>query len=106
TCINDAIDSRGRPMVLMGMSEELIGDGDIEIVRAQNRNFALGEGFRRCARESNVLALMMRYQAQAERNYRRALEEFDRLKALRQDLPNEPSIDSTSESPNEPIPAS
>lgn len=30
------------PFILM--SPELAGDGDIEITRAQNRNFALGEG--------------------------------------------------------------
>jgi uncharacterized protein (DUF2249 family) len=30
-------------------------------------------------------------QAQAERQYRRVIEEFDRLKALRAELPNEPS---------------
>jgi hypothetical protein len=41
------------------------------------------------ARESNSFSLLLRYQAQAERHYRRAIEEFDRLKALRQELPNE-----------------
>jgi hypothetical protein len=42
------------------------------------------------ARESNSFSLLLRYQAQAERHYRRAIEEFDRLKALRAELPNEP----------------
>jgi hypothetical protein len=27
------------------MSQELAGDGDIEITRAQNRNYCLAEGF-------------------------------------------------------------
>jgi hypothetical protein len=41
---------------------------------------------------------MLRYQAQAERQYRRAVEEFERLKALRDELPdellpNEPATD-------------
>src|ERR1039458_6653123 len=35
--------SFGEPMVLM--NEELAGNGDIEITRAQNRNYLLGEGF-------------------------------------------------------------
>jgi hypothetical protein len=71
------------------MSQELAGDGDIEITRAQNRNYALGVGFHRVARQSNSISLMLRYQAQAERQYRRAVEEFERLKALRDDLPDE-----------------
>jgi hypothetical protein len=41
------------------------------------------------ARESNSFTLLLRYQAQAERHYRRAIEEFDRLKALREELANE-----------------
>jgi hypothetical protein len=45
------------------------------------------------ARESNSFTLLLRYQAQAERHYRRAIEEFDRLKALRGELPNEPITD-------------
>jgi hypothetical protein len=45
------------------------------------------------ARESNSFTLLLRYQAQAERHYRRAIEEFDRLKALRKELPNEPIIE-------------
>ena len=42
------------------------------------------------ARHSNSWPLFLRYQAQAERNYRRALEEFSRLQALRAELPNQP----------------
>src|SRR5271169_3184167 len=67
-----------------------------EIARAQNRNYCLAEGFLRLARQSNGWSIFLRYQAQAERQYRRALEDFDRLKALRPDLPNE-------DLPNEPI---
>lgn len=72
------------------MPAELAGNGDIEITRAQNRNFALGEGFHRLARKSNCWSLFLRYQAQSERMYRRAVEEFERLKRLRHELPNEP----------------
>ena len=73
------------------MASELSGDGDIEITRAQNCNYALGEGFHRMVKQTNSWSLAIRYQAQAERHYRRAVEEFERLKALRQELPNEPN---------------
>jgi hypothetical protein len=77
TCLDQVLDSSGNPALLM--TKELAGDGDIEITRAQNR---------------------IRYQAQAERHCRRAVEEFERLKALRQELPNEPISDAQPE-PNE-----
>jgi hypothetical protein len=58
---------------------------DIEVARVQNRNFVLAEGFQHSAAKSNALSLCLRYAAQAERHYRRALDEFNRLKALRPD---------------------
>ena len=74
----------------------------VEITRAQNRNYALAEGFHRMARQpTNTWSLFLRYQAQAERHYRRAVEEFDRLKALRAELPNEPIWEAQPEE-NEP----
>jgi hypothetical protein len=88
TCLNESLDSTGNPVILM--DPQLAGEGDIQITRAQNRNFLLGEGFRRCAGQSNSWSLAMRYQIQAERHYRRAIEEFERLKALRSKLPTEP----------------
>lgn len=78
---------------------QLAGDGDIEITRAQNRNFLLGEGFHRMVRQSSSWSLLIRYQAQAERNHRRAIEEFERLKALRQELPNEAILDPNTTNP-------
>jgi hypothetical protein len=89
TCLNEALDPSGNPVIYM--ASELSGDGDIEITRAQNCNYALGEGFHRMVKQTNSWSLAIRYQAQAERHYRRAVEEFDRLKALRQELPNEPN---------------
>jgi hypothetical protein len=84
------------------MSQQLAGDGDIEITRAQNRNYALADGFDRMARRpSNTWSLFLRYQAQAERQYRRAVEEFDRVKRLRPDLRNEPILETQPEE-NEP----
>jgi hypothetical protein len=81
------------------MSRELAGDGHlvaryIEIIRAQNRNYALAEGFHRMTLQpANTWSLFLPYQAQAERHYRRAVEEFDRRKALRAELPNEPILE-------------
>jgi hypothetical protein len=98
TCLNEAFDNTGNPVVLM--NEELAGDGDIEITRAQNRNYLLAEGFQRMARQSNSWSLLLRYQAQAERHYRRAVEEFERLRALRDELPNEAIFEAQPE-PNE-----
>jgi hypothetical protein len=104
TGMNQALDPSASAVVLM--NPELAGDGDIEITRAQNRNFLLGVGFHRMAHQSNSFGLFLRYQAQAERNYRRAVEEFERLKALRdelpeEELPNEPTIEVQPEQ-NEP----
>jgi len=56
---------------------------NIEASKEQNRGFLLAEGIRKLAKESNCLSLMLRYQAHAERQYRRAVEEFERLKKLR-----------------------
>ncbi len=56
-----------------------------------DRNFALAEGFRHMNRRGNDWTLFLRYQAQAERQYRRALEELERLQALRDEQPNEPN---------------
>ena len=117
TCLNSCYDPFGEPIVLM--NEELAGNGDIEITRAQNRNYLLGEGFHRMAGKSNSWSLCLRYQAQTERHYRRAVEEFDRLKALRAEIPNEAiseaqpeqteptcTVDETNPSPPEdPVPA-
>ena len=97
TCLNESLDSSGNPII--AMSRELAGDGDIEITQAQNRNYALAEGFDRMVRQSNSWSLLLRYQAQAERQYRRAIEEFERLKALRPGLSDEPP----DELPDEPI---
>jgi hypothetical protein len=91
TCLDASFDNGGEPTRLM--TSAIAGDGDIEVTRAQNRKFLLGDGFHRLSRESNSFTLLLRYQAQAERHYRRAIEEFDRLKAFRAELPIEPITD-------------
>jgi hypothetical protein len=100
TCLTEALDPLNNPVVRM--NPELSGGGDIEVTRAQNRNWLLGEGFRRCVDQSNSWSLFIRYQAQAERHYRRAVEEFERLKALRQELPNKLVFDAQPV-PKEPL---
>jgi hypothetical protein len=82
------------------MSPDLVGGG-IEITHAQNCNYALADGFHRLARKDNTFPLFLRYKIQTERLYRRAVEEFDRLKALRPELPNEAILEAQPEE-NEP----
>src|SRR6201992_2161939 len=65
--LNCAIEDSGRAFRPMG--EDMIGDGDIEITRAQNRNYAAGEGVRQMSTESDVWALLIRYQVNADRQY-------------------------------------
>jgi hypothetical protein len=90
TALDYCLERDGRPVRLM--NEKLAGDGDIEITRAQNRNFALGEGFRIMMKESEVWSILMRYQTNAERQYRRAVEDWERIKRLRPQMPNHPDI--------------
>ena len=68
---------------------------DTGVAQAQIRSYRFADGFQRQAAKSNGWTLFLRYQAQTERLYRRAIEEFERLRALRGELPDE--------IPNEPI---
>ena len=110
TCLDVALNHDGTPFT--PMSPELAGNGNINITNAQNRNYALADGFHRIVRQANSWSLFLRYQAQAERHYRRAVEEFDRLKSLRPELPNEAILEvqpkekePTYAPPDEPISA-
>ena len=89
SAMNEVLNIDNNPIVTM--EPDMIG-GDIEITRQQNRNFCMAEGFRRIAKESDLMNLALRYRIQAERDYRRALEEFQRLERLRPKLPNEPDL--------------
>lgn len=62
----------------------------LQVTRDQNRNVGLADGFHLMSRDTRTWTLFLRYQSQAERLYRRAVEEFERLKARRNELPNEP----------------
>jgi hypothetical protein len=88
TALDYCLEGDGR--TFRPMHPNLVGDGDIEITRAQNRNFAAGEGLRIMVKESNVWSILLRYQVNAERQYRRAIEDFERLKRLRPEMPNHP----------------
>jgi hypothetical protein len=107
-CLNECITADGRTLV--GISSHLV-DEDHQIVKAQNRNYLLAEGFQRLFKDSPAFTLFLRYQAQSERMYRRAIEEFERLKALRHELPNEPISDiepeagETTSAPEKPAPS-
>jgi hypothetical protein len=89
SAMNETVTPGGLPANIL--SQELTAD--IEVTRAQNRSLCLAIGFQRISGKSDAWKLFLRYQAQTERLYRRAIEEFDRLKALRTDLPNEPIAD-------------
>src|ERR1035441_1418326 len=104
TCLNDVLNLRERP--LMEMDPDMYGGG--EPGREQVKNYLLAEGFRRSVGNSNVIHLCMRYSAQSERLYRRAIEDFDRIRALGPSInasepPFEPLVDQTN--PNPPQPA-
>jgi len=114
--LNETLDTNDHAFT--PMSSQLAGEGDMDITRAQNRNYCLAEGFLRQIRQSNGWSLFLRYQAQSERLYRRAVEEFERLKALRPvacgsasvserpgtvSVSERPGTVSVSERPNEPI---
>jgi hypothetical protein len=89
-CLNETIDECDRPLTLLN---KVLFNNDIEYSKPQNRNYCAAEGWNSIAKRSNAIGLFLRYQAQAERQYRRAIEDFDRLKALRHELPNEPNYD-------------
>jgi hypothetical protein len=96
TCLDQALGSDGQP--IHPMSQEMAGLGKSEITIGQEHNFDIAESFHRLARTPHTWALFLRYQAQAERNYRRAVQEFERLRALRPQLEEE----QIEETPNEP----
>jgi hypothetical protein len=103
TCLNDVLNLRERP--LMEMDPDMYGGG--EPGREQVKNYLLAEGFRRSVGKSNVIHLSMRYSAQSERLYRRAIADFDRIKALSPEIdgsepPSEPLLDQTNPNPTEP----
>ena len=74
----------------------------IDIALEQHRAYWLAFGFNRFTRQSNIAATFLRFQAQAERLHRRAVEDFHRLLKLRDQLPPE-KYEEPNEPKNEPI---
>jgi hypothetical protein len=90
TCMNMALGGSPDPIDLL--TPDLVGD--LEVTRVQNRNICLAAGFQQMTRrDEHTWQLFLRYQAQAERNYRRAVGDFDRIKSHRDEIPNEPISD-------------
>ena len=67
---------------------------NLDITLHQGFNHILADGFLRILHQNpDAWKLFLRYQAQAQRNYRHAIEDLDRLRSLRDELPNEPVDD-------------
>jgi hypothetical protein len=77
--LNEAMNTDGSPIFLMTPE---VAEG-IDIAVQQNRNYCLSEGLKRVSQDTEMFSLFLRYQAQAERQYRRAVEEFERLRRQR-----------------------
>ena len=97
-CLNEAFDRRS-DRVLVTLVPDMIDTTDkysnverCNITRAQNRNYGLGEGFHRFIQRADTWPLFLRYQAQAERNYRRGIEDLERLRSMRDELAMEQSV--------------
>ena len=94
-CLDQAMAGPAEPFILN--RSELAKDIDIPL--EQHRAYWLAFGFNCFTRQSNIAATFLRFQAQAERLHRRAVEDFHRLLKLRDVLPPEKY-----EEPNEPNP--
>ncbi len=112
TCAPDRALDRSAAAPIHLMSEDLVAA--IDVLAAQKRNFALADGFRQMVSQSDTWKLFLRYQAETGRRgalwARRAIKEFERLKALRAELPNEPILEAEpvlaqplEPPPNEPL---
>jgi hypothetical protein len=87
--MNMTVTAGGEPENLL--SNDLIRD--IEATRSQNRSLCLAVGFQRLTQKPDMWKLFLRQKQQAHRDYSLAIEEFERLKNLRPELPNEPIAD-------------
>ena len=96
--VDKAIDDAGR--LMFSMSQAI----DTKATKPHNGNVAMARGFCVFTDKSNTWSLLLRYQAQAERLYRRAIEDFDRLKKLRPELPHEDLTNVSNEPISDPLP--
>jgi hypothetical protein len=73
------------------------------LAKGQGFAYILASGFHAQARQEKNFSLFLRYKSQVERDYRRAVEEWQRVRKLRDDLaefPNEPISESQSPIPD------
>ncbi len=63
------------------------------VTKGQNHNYWMAFGLSRLNRNSTDWPMLLRYQTHAERLYRRAIEELERLRALRGVLPEQDITD-------------
>jgi hypothetical protein len=99
-CLDQAMAGPADPFIL---NRSELANG-IDIPLEQHRAYWLAFGFNSFTRQSNIAATFLRFQAQAERLHRRAVEDFHRLLKLRGQLPPEKYEDPI-EPKIEPIPA-
>ena len=99
-CLDQAMSGPADPFIL---NRSELANG-IDIPLEQHRAYWLAFGFNSFTRQSNIAATFLRFQAQAERLHRRAVEDFHRLLKLRGQLPPEKYQDPI-EPKIEPIPA-
>ena len=98
-CLEEALGCHGKPFLLRKPD---LTDG-LQLTVGQNHNYWLACGFRTVlSRQPLTFTFLLRYQAQAERLYRRAVEDFDRLKKLRTEFDTEPMLDPQAVQP-EPV---
>jgi len=84
-CLDTAMAGPADPFVL---NRSELANG-IDIALEQHRAYWLAFGFSRHIRQPNLAATFLRFQAQAERLHRRAVEDSHRLFKLRGQLPTE-----------------
>jgi len=74
-CLEEALDCNGKPVILRKAD---LTDG-LQLTVGQNHNYWLACGFRTVlSRQPLTFTFLLRYQAQAERLYRRAIEDYQR----------------------------
>jgi hypothetical protein len=95
-CLDQAMAGPADPNIL-NRSELSNGVG---VALEQHRAYWLAFGFNCYTRQSNIAATFLRFQAQTERMYRRAVEDFHRLLKIRDLRPPEKY-----QEPIEPIPS-
>jgi len=96
--LNEALDPRSDKMLITMTPDMIGGNGGpngpeaAAITRAQNRNYGFAVGVQNSTRKDNSWPLCLRYQAQAQRNYRRAMEDLLLLRSMRDELAIEETV--------------